>query len=176
MPRPGERWQFTVRLWRPHGFANPSGFDYEAWLLERGVRATGSVRGPGQLLDGGAETLMQHVHRLRATVRERMLAALPEGRQRGLLVALAVGDQQGIEAAQWEVFRRTGVAHLVSISGLHVALVALFCGGLAGAAWRRLPALALRVPVQRTRALAGLAERPPMRCLPGWACRCCARG
>ena len=167
MPRPGERWQFTVRLWRPHGFANPSGFDYEAWLLERGVRATGSVRGPGQLLDGGAETLMQHVHRLRATVRERMLAALPEGRQRGLLVALAVGDQQGIEAAQWEVFRRTGVAHLVSISGLHVALVALFCGGLAGAAWRRLPALALRVPVQRTRALAGLGGATAYALLAG---------
>jgi competence protein ComEC len=30
---PGERWQFTVRLKRPHGLANPHGFDYEAWLL-----------------------------------------------------------------------------------------------------------------------------------------------
>ena len=41
---PGERWRFTVRLKRPHGTANPHGFDYEAWLLERGIGATGTVR------------------------------------------------------------------------------------------------------------------------------------
>src|SRR5258706_5731119 len=41
---PGERWRFTVRLRRPHGNLNPHGFDYEAWLLERGVGATGYVR------------------------------------------------------------------------------------------------------------------------------------
>ena len=38
---PGERWRFTVRLRRPHGHVNPHGFDYEAWLLERGI---GGVR------------------------------------------------------------------------------------------------------------------------------------
>ena len=42
--RPGERWQMTVRLKRPHGNSNPNGFDYEAWLLERDIRATGYVR------------------------------------------------------------------------------------------------------------------------------------
>ncbi|MGB8250898.1 MAG: ComEC/Rec2 family competence protein, partial [Azonexus sp.] len=42
--RPGERWQLTVRLKRPHGNVNPNGFDYEAWLLERNIRATGYVR------------------------------------------------------------------------------------------------------------------------------------
>src|SRR4029453_18596734 len=41
---PGERRLFTVRLRRPHGHVNPYGFDYEAWLLERGVGATGYVR------------------------------------------------------------------------------------------------------------------------------------
>ena len=167
MPRPGERWALTVRLWRPHGFANPASFDYEAWLLERGVRATGSVRGPGRLLDEQSATLMQQVHRLRAVVRERLLAALPGGEQSGLLVALAVGDQQGIDTAQWEIFRRTGVAHLVSISGLHVGLVAMFCGGLAAMAWRRLPALVLRMPVQRVGALAGLAGATAYALLAG---------
>src|SRR5450830_925690 len=47
--QPGQRWQLTVRLKRPHGNANPYGFDYEVWLLEQGVRATGSVRPDGQL-------------------------------------------------------------------------------------------------------------------------------
>ena len=45
--QPGERWQLTVRLQRPHGNANPHGFDYEVWLLEQGVRATGYVRPEG---------------------------------------------------------------------------------------------------------------------------------
>ena len=45
---PGERWELTLRLKRPHGNVNPYGFDYEAWLLERNIRATGYVReGPG---------------------------------------------------------------------------------------------------------------------------------
>ncbi len=131
------------------------------------MRATGSVRGSGRPLDKRPATLMQHVRRLRGTVRERMLAALPEGGQRGLLVALAVGDQQGIDAAGWEIFRRTGVAHLASISGLHVALVAMFCGGLAGMVWRRLPALVLRMPAQRAGALAGLAGATAYALLAG---------
>ncbi|MDA0983452.1 MAG: ComEC/Rec2 family competence protein, partial [Proteobacteria bacterium] len=41
LPRPGERWRFTLRLKRPHGHFNPHAFDYEAWLLERGIGATG---------------------------------------------------------------------------------------------------------------------------------------
>ena len=40
-----ERWRFAARLKRPRGFANPHGFDFEAWALERGIRATGYVRG-----------------------------------------------------------------------------------------------------------------------------------
>ena len=44
MPHAGERWRFIVRLKRPHGNVNPHGFDYEGWLFERGLRATGYVR------------------------------------------------------------------------------------------------------------------------------------
>lgn len=40
---PGQKWQFNVRLKRPHGNANPGGFDYELWLFEQGIRATGYV-------------------------------------------------------------------------------------------------------------------------------------
>jgi competence protein ComEC len=40
----GERWQLAVRLKRPHGFLNPGGFDYERWLYQQGIRATGYIR------------------------------------------------------------------------------------------------------------------------------------
>ena len=167
MPQPGEHWSFGVRLRRPHGFVNPGGFDYEAWLLERGIRATGYVRDPAIRADDGVGGPMQQVHRLRAAVRERLLAAMPGGDHGGLMVALAVGDQSGIPAQDWEIYRRTGVGHLVSISGLHVALVALFCGGAVAMFWRRVPALALRVPAQKLGALAALAGASAYALLAG---------
>ncbi|MFL6696221.1 MAG: DUF4131 domain-containing protein, partial [Vitreoscilla sp.] len=46
----GQRWRLPVRLRRPHGAMNPDGFDAELWLFDQGLRATGSVRGNGQLL------------------------------------------------------------------------------------------------------------------------------
>ncbi len=99
--RPGERWRFAVRLKRPHGFANPDGFDYEALLLERGVRATGYVRGTRDsvLLDPLVRGPMVFVHRLRESIRARFLATLPDAAYAGVLVALAIGDQNGIP--QW---------------------------------------------------------------------------
>src|SRR5688572_745257 len=55
---PGERWQLTARLKRPRGTANPYAFDYEAWLLERNIRATGYVRprAPRAQLEGMVHT------------------------------------------------------------------------------------------------------------------------
>lgn len=155
---PGERWTLTVRLRRPHGFANPHGFDYEAWLLERGIRATGYVRtnGVNERLDHFVPGMMNRVHDLRGRVRARFLSVLDEAPQAGILVALAVGDQQAISAEHWEVFRRTGVAHLVSISGLHVSLVALLFGGAVAWGWRRMPAACLRWPARKSGTLAGL--------------------
>jgi competence protein ComEC len=96
--QPGERWQLTVRLQRPHGNANPDGFDYEAWLLEQGVRATGYVRqDAGNVrLDSFVATPASVVERARAIIRSRILAAL-EGRQYApVIVALVIGDQRGI--------------------------------------------------------------------------------
>lgn len=154
--RAGERWHLPLRLRRPRGSANPGGFDYEAWLLQKGVRATAQVRGPGRLLSVDDARPMQRVHRLRGEVRDRFLAVLGDRPYRGMLVALAVGDQGAISSAQWDSFRRTGIAHLVSISGLHVSLVAGLAAALAGALWRRVPALVLRLPVRKLQAVAAL--------------------
>lgn len=158
--RPGDGWLLPVRLTRPRGAANPGGlagsFDYAAWLLQKGVRATGHVRGEPQRLEVGAPGAMQRVHRLRGQVRQRFLAVLDGAPYAGMLVALAVGDQQAIPPAQWDSFRRTGIAHLVSISGLHVALVASLAAGVAGALWRRVPPLVLRLPVRKLQAVAAL--------------------
>jgi competence protein ComEC len=159
----GERWRFVVRVRQPHGSVNPHGFDYEAWLLERGVRATGYVRAPGKRGEGEAPQRVEPVvarpsyliDRLRENARERMLAALPGRPYAGVLVALAIGDQQAIDSGQWQLFARTGVSHLMSISGLHVTMIAGLFAALVSFLWRRSEALALALPAQKAAALAG---------------------
>src|SRR5256885_167510 len=163
--RAGERWRFTVRLRRPHGGANPHGFDYEAWLLERGVRATGYVRMPSRRAgDEGAqvppERLAARVPRywiegFREAAREKIRGALPEHPYAGILVALAIGDQNAIDPGQWQLFARTGVSHLMSISGLHVTMIAGLLAMLVSWCWRRSETLALALPAQKAAALAG---------------------
>jgi competence protein ComEC len=95
--RAGERWRLTVRLRQPHGSLNPHGFDYELWLFERGLRATGYVRdqpaNPAERLDAEAGFA---VERLRQRLRDRIQAAVPDPHAAGVLAALAIGDQGAI--------------------------------------------------------------------------------
>ncbi|MFO1397166.1 MAG: DNA internalization-related competence protein ComEC/Rec2 [Burkholderiales bacterium] len=155
---PGERWRLTVRLKRPHGNVNPGGFDLEAWLLQQGLRATGTVRedSRNERIAPFAGRPRDYVQRAREAVRERIVAALGDARYAGVIVALAIGDQRAITEAQWTVFNRTGIGHLVSISGLHVTVFAAFAGGLAFALARRSARLTSRVPARRIAALTGV--------------------
>lgn len=162
---PGTRLALTARLKRPHGLANPHGFDYEYWLLQRGIGATGYVlaarpAAPVRL------RLAWRIARWRAQMRTRMLAAMPaDAPFAGVLVALAIGDQSGIDAEQWRWFTRTGIGHLVSISGLHITMISGLAGALARWLWRRSFGLArwlrrplpLRCPAQRAAALVAVA-------------------
>jgi competence protein ComEC len=153
----GERWRFTVRLKRPHGTANPHGFDYEAWLLERGVRATGYVRprGSAQRLSAMVHKPGYWVEAVRERLRARILDSLADRPYAGIIAALVMGDQRAIPAAQWQTFTRTGVNHLMSISGLHVTMVSGLAYALALALWRRSARLTLRLPALKVAVLAG---------------------
>jgi competence protein ComEC len=156
---PGERWRFTVRLRRPHGNFNPHGFDYEAWLLERGVGATGYVRSSRKAFPeklGERDSFSDRIEQVREGVRDRFKRVLGETPASGILVALAVGDQRSISAEEWRLFNRTGVTHLMSISGLHVTLISGLFAWLASRLWRRSPFLALRLPARKAGAAAAI--------------------
>jgi len=168
---PGERWRLTVRLKRPRGTANPHGFDYEAWLLERNLRATGYVRPKA-----GTQRLTTMVHapaywieRVRQRVRARIEAALPEAPYAGVIAALAIGDQRAIPQEQWQTFTRTGVNHLMSISGLHVTMVSGLVFALVGGLWRRIPRLTLALPAPKAAVLAGFGAALLYALLAGYA-------
>jgi competence protein ComEC len=167
---PGERWLFTVRLRRPHGNLNPSGFDYEAWLLERGIGATGYVRQRGaQQLLGHRDSLSDRIESAREAVRDRFHIALGATPAAGILSALAVGDQRAIAAEEWRLFSRTGVTHLMSISGLHVTLVSGLVAWLVALLWRRVPWLALRLPARKAAAVAAILGALGYTLLAGFA-------
>lgn len=155
--RAGERWRLTVRLKRPHGNMNPHGFDFDGWLFERNVRATGYVRPADDNRRLGDLVVRPSylVERLRQRMRDHFQAALGDAPYAGVLVALAIGDQQAIDPDLWQIFARTGVTHLLSVSGLHVTMVAGLAAWLAGWGWRRSSWLMLRLPAQKASALAG---------------------
>ena len=167
---PGERWLFTVRLRRPHGHVNPHGFDYEAWLLERGIGATGYVRQKGERRRlGTRHGVLDFVERAREAVRDRFQAELGATPAAGILTALAVGDQRAISAEEWRLFNRTGVTHLMSISGLHVTLVSGLAAWLAGLGWRRIPWATLRLPARKAAAAAAIVAALGYTLLAGFA-------
>ena len=154
----GQRWQLTVRLKRPHGNVNPGGFDLEAWLLQHRLRATGYVASAGaqRRLDAFAGRPHDFVQRTRERVRGRIVHALGDARYAGVVVALAIGDQRAIPEAQWTVFNRTGITHLVSISGLHVTVFAALAGALAHALVRRSVRLTSRMPARKVAVAVGV--------------------
>ena len=167
---PGERWLFTLRLRRPHGLANPHGFDYEAWLLERGIGATGYVRSkPEPKKVGSRNSFLDRIEQLREAVRERFLGTLGATPAAGILAALAIGDQRSISGEEWRLFNRTGVTHLMSISGLHVTLVSGLAAWLVALGWRRSSALALRLPARKSAAAAAIAAALGYTLLSGFA-------
>ncbi|GAP67305.1 DNA internalization-related competence protein ComEC/Rec2 [Mizugakiibacter sediminis] len=151
---PCERWALRVRLKRPRGLIDPGGFDGERHALERGIVAVGYVR------DDGAHRRLGEspcVDRLRARLAAAIAAALPEDAPTArLLQALAVGDQRGLDDADWSVLRATGTGHLIAISGLHVGLAGVLAAWLVRGLWRLWPALGERLPRPRAEAPAAL--------------------
>src|SRR5690606_35251984 len=94
---------------------------------------------------------------LREHVRTRMATALGSRPYAGILQALAIGDEAAIDPAQWEIFRRTGTSHLMSISGLHITMLAGLMFGFVYHLWRRSQRLTLRTPARKAATVAGLA-------------------
>ncbi len=159
--RAGERWQFRARLKRPHGNANPYGFDAEAWWLSSNIRVTGSVQAKQQRkLQNVVLQPSALIARLRGLLRERIQNNLANKPYAGVIVALVMGDQRAIEQSDWEIFNRTGIGHLVSISGLHITMVAALFAGFMQWLWRHSfftrASLPLLIPAQKIAAATGL--------------------
>ena len=177
---PGERWKMTVRLKAPHGNSNPGGFDFELWLWEQGIGATGYVRtsandaAPVRLI----QTWQHPVEQLRYKVRDAIFARMSSrnlpsdsfrhSSEAGIVAALVTGDQQSIDRADWDIFRATGVAHLMSISGLHITMFAWGAVLVVGALYRRSTRLCLTYPATNAALMGGLILAAGYAIFSGW--------
>jgi competence protein ComEC len=162
--RPGQQWQLTVRLKQKHGMLNPGGFDYEGWLFQHRLVATGSVRSnslnefisamPPRWL---AKLRYGWIDNFRFDLAEKLRQSLAHSPTAGIIIALALGERQWITEQQQQIFRQTGTAHLIAISGLHIGLVAMMTLLLAKILWGYIAGrLSLWVPVFYIAALMSL--------------------
>ena len=125
----GQRWQLEVRLKPPHGFMNPGGFDYEAWLFQHSIHATGYVRKSSlNMLQLDAPV---HINSIRQGIAAHIDSIASrddtvDSKSFALVRALAIGDKSAISLQQWRVLTATGTSHLMAISGLHIGLASLF--------------------------------------------------
>nr|WP_255562791.1 DNA internalization-related competence protein ComEC/Rec2 [Polynucleobacter sp. AP-Melu-500A-A1] len=154
---PGQRWRFKVKLKRPYGTLNPYTFDFERWSFHQDFGASGSVKS-GQLLlasDIGLREFELRMESARWGLRKKILSMLPaDARYSGVIIALVMGDQNAIAQDDWRVFNATGIGHLISISGLHVTMLAGVGAAIAAGIWRR-HSLPLLIPVSKLAAISG---------------------
>jgi competence protein ComEC len=165
----GDRLRLDVTLRRPRNFDNPGSFDVVAHLARRAIRVTAFVWDAATIerLGVSSSGLRTRLERWRMRVTRAIAIAAP-GREGPVLRALVVGDEAGIDHGLRDAFTRAGVVHVLSVSGLHIGLVA--AAGFLTVRWllarsetlllavdaERIAALASLVPVALYSALAGL--------------------
>ena len=174
-PRPGEPWRVAMRLRAPDERVNPGVGDGTLGRFGRGVRAVGRVVSaeglPATVAPSGSgwlTTRLDAIDAWRQRVRDRILERVPDTRAAGVIAGLSVGDQAAISRADWVVLQRTGTAHLVSISGTHVALLGVLAAWLVRGAWSRLPGLTRRVPAHLVAAWVALGVSTLYALAAGW--------
>ncbi len=134
--RAGDRIRILATLRAPRRYRNPGTPDVPRILAREGIRRLAAV-------DSARDIVLLPSRRDRGSRIEAIRARLSAfiGRvtpdQAGVLEALLLGEQGRIEPALRDAYARAGVAHVLSVSGLHVALVALLVAGILGALLRR---------------------------------------
>ncbi|MDT8321416.1 MAG: DNA internalization-related competence protein ComEC/Rec2, partial [Xanthomonadales bacterium] len=121
--RAGQSWRLELLLKPPWGAVNFQGPDRERWLFSQGIGGLATVRSGEPT--GDDRPLRFALHRLREDIRQRIVTRLGEGRESGVIRALAIADRAGMSRADRQLMMATGTSHLLAISGLHIGLAAI---------------------------------------------------
>jgi competence protein ComEC len=124
--RYGERLRFPVKLYPPRNFRNPGAFDYTGYLAENGIVALGSTKAESvEVLRGFAGNRAELWRtRLRRSLIEK-IHQLWKPDEAPLLDAMLIGENSFLGRETLTDFQRTGTYHVLVISGLKVAVLAL---------------------------------------------------
>jgi competence protein ComEC len=156
-PVAGETVRVMAVLMPPPAPSAPGAFNFPRMAWFDGLGAVGYAVGTPERVSGPRpHVVADAVERMRAAVTARVRAAIP-GPEGAIAAALMTGVRAAIPARILEDFRDSGLAHLLSISGLHMTLVAglIFVGVRGGLAM--VPAVALRHDVKKWTAAVALA-------------------
>lgn len=164
----GEHWQLKVRLKQIHGMANPGSFDYERWLFQRRIGATGYVRNHHDNISL-AKPPFYSVNALRQQLVDKLSVHLHGSPQLGLIQGLTTGIRDAISAEQWQTLRGSGTNHLLAISGLHIGLASAIGFFVFRWLWSRRAKNLLLLPVTEAAAIAGFFAALFYAALAGFA-------
>lgn len=151
---PGQRVRATGFLGPPQGPAEPGGFDFQRYAWFAGLGAIGYTRKPLALLPGPPPQGLA-VDRLRQRIADGLRRRI-RGDPGGFVAAIATNDVSGLSPAALTALRVANLAHMLSISGLHMALVTGFVFAVLRYGLALLPPLALRLPVKKIAAAVAL--------------------
>jgi len=149
----GQRWRLQVRMKRPYGSMNPGGFDYERWLFQQRINATGYVRNGKFNIRLADSSIINSFYQLRQHLYDRISSLIKDSEQMGLIQALALGERSQISRDQWQRLQDTGTSHLVAISGLHIGLVAAWVFFIVRWLWPRSFGAYLPIPAPQVAAV-----------------------
>lgn len=153
---PGLRVMLTANLSPPAGPAEPGAWDFRRMAWFQGLGAVGYTRAPVMLLEPAQPgDLALAGHRLRMAISRAMQARM-EGQAGAVAAALMTGDRSGISEATNAVMRASNLYHIISISGLHMGMLAGFVFAAIRYGIAACGTLALRVPAKKVAALVAL--------------------
>ncbi|MGG5809523.1 ComEC/Rec2 family competence protein [Falsiroseomonas sp. CW058] len=153
-PEPGQAVALRALLREPGAPAAPGGWDFQRAAYFSGLGGSGFALGPARVLPG--EGAPPALAALRARLEQRIRAGIP-GAPGAIAAALVTGSQGAIPAAELAAMRDSGLAHLLSVSGLHMAIVMGAVFAVLRLALAAVPWVALRVPGKAVAAIGGLA-------------------
>ena len=168
----GDRLLVLANLSPPAGPAAPGAFDFQrvAWYQQLG--GVGYALAPATVIDHGRpDGIVRTIDALRADITARILAALP-GPEGGVAAALLTGEQTAVDKDITQAMRDSGLAHILSISGLHIVFVVALVMGVLRYAIALVPPLALRIDAKKVAAV----DRPAGGAVLHRAGRCAGAG
>ena len=120
----GASLRFQGAVYHPSGKQNQYDFDFRMWLLQNGMQyCIASVKNISVLNMRDTAPWVSLAARIRTACQQRFDRLL--GDQSGLAMAMLLGDKETLSSEDQLAFQHAGIAHLMSVSGLHVGLLAM---------------------------------------------------